>query len=417
MKRKDRNYVSNVVEDLGYSESARSVEILRELIACPSINPEQVADPDGSDEQYCRELRLATLLAERFEKLGFTTILDDSGTEKGRPNMYATLANPASKRWCGLDIHTDTVAITGMPSPFGGELTLDGRLHGRGACDTKATFATLLALLEEAKARGQAPNCNLLVCGSVGEETGRLGADAFHNWLLKQGIVLDELAVAEPTGCRPIHGHKGHVRLKFEVEGRAAHSSIPEVGVNAIVGAAELVGALMEENRRLQALPPGPLGCATLTPTLVEGGTGINIVPPSAAVSIDRRVVAGEEASAVRQQLEELARAVGERSEHCVSLTPHGSGSEPEGNAFLEPASSPFVRRIAEWSGREAKVATYGTNAGLPYSTAAAKSVIVFGPGEIAQAHQADEWIHLSELRLHKQVLAAWLLGDAAGSK
>ena len=64
----------------------------------------------------------ATLLAGRFEQLGFTTVLDDSGTEKGRPNMYATLRNPSSSRWCGFDVHTDTVAITGMPSPFGGEL-------------------------------------------------------------------------------------------------------------------------------------------------------------------------------------------------------------------------------------------------------------------------------------------------------
>ena len=88
--------------------------------------------------------------------------------------------------------------------------------------------------------------------------------------------------------------------------------------------------------------------------------------------------------------------------------------SEPEGEAFVEPADSPLVTKFATFSGRPAETATYGTNAGLPYSKVVAKSVIVFGPGDIAQAHQRDEWIHLSELRLHRACLEKWLLGTTA---
>jgi acetylornithine deacetylase/succinyl-diaminopimelate desuccinylase-like protein len=300
------------------------------------------------------------------------------------------------------------VAIEGMDSPFGGELTADGRLHGRGTCDTKATFATVLTILEEMRAAGRALPCNLLVCGSVGEETGRLGASAFHSWLEARQLVLDELLVAEPTQCHPIHGHKGHVRLRFEVEGKAAHSSIPDAGANAIVAASGLVDALMAEHERLQACEPSALGHATLTPTLMSGGSGINIVPAAASVSIDRRVVAGESASSVRASLEDLARRQCQRCKHCVRLRIEDAASEPEGEAFLEPASSALVTKLASYSGKAPQTATYGTNAGLPY-TSVAKSVVVFGPGDIAQAHQRDEWIHLSELRLHKRCLERWL--------
>ena len=67
------------------------------------------------------------------------------------------------------------------------------------------------------------------------------------------------------------------------------------------------------------------------------------------------------------------------------------------------------MRKLAEWSGRAPQVVTYGTNAGLPYGQEVAKSVVVFGPGDIAQAHQADEWVSLEELRLHKYVMEQWL--------
>ena len=80
-----------------------------------------------------------------------------------------------------------------------------------------------------------------------------------------------------------------------------------------------------------------------------------------------------------------------------------------EGDAFIESRESPLVQRLAAWSGREPQVVTYGTNAGLPYGKDVAKSVVVFGPGDIAQAHQADEWVSLEELALHRAVMKKWM--------
>ena len=357
----------------------------------------------------CNELRIANHLADAFRALGAAeVVLDDTDTEPGRPNLYAFFHSPrADAPWYAVDTHTDTVAIKGMPSPFGGELTADGKLHGRGACDTKATFAVLLTLLEEARQIGADLACNLLICGSVGEETGRLGAAVVQRFLLRRKMVIDELIVAEPTTCKPVHGHKGHVRLKFTLEGEAAHSSVPHLGSNAILAASHLIEGLADEHRRLQEIEPSALGHATLTPTLMGGGSGINIVPDSASVSIDRRVVAGEKASDVRAQLERLAHERCKSCRHCKSLAV--ADVIPEGEAFFESRESALVQKLAAWTGRAPLTETYGTNAGLPYGPQVARSVVVFGPGNIAQAHQADEWITLEELALHKTVMRRWL--------
>lgn len=265
-----------------------AVPLLQELIRIPSVNPEQVDDPEGADAEICGEKRLATFLAAKCEAAGADEVLvDDSDTAPGRTNLYAIWRAPGgdSGRWCGIDDHLDTVAVKGMaPFPaFSGELTPDGRIHGRGACDTKATFANLLTLL---KAEGKEKlKCNLLLAGTVGEETGRLGAGALKRFMQKRGIQLDELMVAEPTESRPVYGHKGGVRMAFAVKGTACHSSKPHLGKNAIVAAADLISAISVEDGKTRGLKRdaweafGPLGPPTTTTTLVTGGHGLNIVP------------------------------------------------------------------------------------------------------------------------------------------
>ena len=360
---------------------------------------------------------MADFLEPAFRAAGADEVTRDE-LAPNRPNVYAIFRGVGGgevAKWIGLDIHTDTVAIAGMAphSPWSGTVTTDGRLHGRGACDTKATLAVVLSLLQEDGGR-QRLRHNLVVAGTVGEETGRLGAGGFNRFLQRRGLALDELIVAEPTQCVPIYAHKGHVRLRFDIEGTPAHSSQPHLGKNAITAAAELILAFRrrhEELQRRESDDPGvnPLGPATLTPTLLSGGTGINIVPGVASVSVDRRVVGGESAAAVRDALAAFGRDVCEKSQHCVGVTVGPAQRDPVGDAFVQDATGSLVQSLAKWSGEAPAVATYGTNAGLPYGADVAKAVCVFGPGSIAQAHQNDEWIELSQLAKHKGVLKQWL--------
>jgi len=393
--------------------------MLQRLVGIPSVNPEQVADPKTS--AVANELRMAEFLKEQFAASGAAEVVfEDTHTEAGRPNVYgvwtAGVANPEKARWVGLDVHTDTVSVEGMTpfGPFDGTVTDDGRLHGRGSCDTKASLANVLALIQAQNEAGGVLQHNLVVAGTVGEETGRLGAGAFKEWLARRGIVLEQLMVAEPTLCKAIYGHKGHVRLKFIIEGTPCHSSQPEHGKNAIVAAAKLVLLLDEEHQRLQAAPPNGLGPATLTTTLIDGGSGINIVPGEASISIDRRVVAGESSEEEAAKLIAMVNTFAAECAQCIAIeTVPGMVSYEKGDAFLSDKEDTWIADLSKWSGTEPETATYGTNAGLPYGEPH-KTVVVFGPGSIGQAHQKDEWVALDQLDLHYDVLQKWLYGGEA---
>jgi acetylornithine deacetylase len=218
--------------------------LLKELIAIPSVNPDQVLNPE--DDPHAGEERMAEFLAKKFKELGADEVEVEDLRQQwaynkkfpsvARPNVYGvwkTQANNAkgatgSSKWVAIDVHIDTVSVAGMTPypPFSGVETADGRLHGRGACDTKATLACAISLLEELSSRADgAPlqTClpvNLIICGSVGEETSCLGANGFRAWLKRKRIFVEEILVAEPTCLVPVVAHKGDVRLRFSLIGK-----------------------------------------------------------------------------------------------------------------------------------------------------------------------------------------------------
>jgi acetylornithine deacetylase/succinyl-diaminopimelate desuccinylase-like protein len=170
----------------------------------------------------------------------------------------------------------DTVGVEQMTDdPFSGR-SRNGRVYGRGAVDTKATLAVVLATLEAMYQAGRTPKPNLLIAATADEEVGARGALVFAQWVRDKGLSIDQLMVAEPTMCGPVYGHKGLSRLEFRVKGVSAHSSQPQLGQNAVVAAAHLVLALEEEHQRLLATPPETdLGPGTLTVSVINGGHGL----------------------------------------------------------------------------------------------------------------------------------------------
>ena len=247
-------------------------------------------------------------------------------------------------------------------------------------------------------------------------------------------------------------GHKGGVGLQFEIAGVAAHSSKPHLGKNALIAASELILRMIAEHETLQkhaTSKHGPLGAPTVTPTLGSGGHGPNIVPQDASVFIDYRVTTQgessvtEDTSAVYDRLLEIAHEVLDDNPHCESFSVLNSNSDGlAGNpSFFQDADDPWVQQLAEWSGLEPETVTFGTNA-TAYSApsgqgiaavadaavatvevepaAAARSssdsagrrcygsCVVMGPGDISQAHMADEWVEVAQLQKMKGILLQW---------
>jgi len=365
---------------------------LARLVQIPSVTPEQAGPRAGAPG----EARLAAAVAGWFRDLGGEVYVED--VLPGRPNVYGIWRGRGAG-WAALDVHMDTVGVEQMlGDPFGGELR-NGRVYGRGAVDTKASMAVALALLEALHRSGETPQTNLLIAATADEENLARGASAFAAWVRRQSIALDQLMVAEPTRCRPVHGHKGVVRLVFDIAGAPAHSSQPQLGKNAITAAAHLALALDAEHRRLAAATPAsPLGAPTLSVTLIGGGRGLNVVPDACSLSLDRRVVVGERADDVVAALAGLAQRA------CP--LPVTMRQLLAVDAFFQAMDTPWLQQLADWSGQPPAIAPYGTNA-YAYDRLA-RECVVLGPGSIDQAHGVEEWVEVAELAKLALIYARW---------
>ncbi len=365
----------------------RTTRLLTELVQCPSISPEEGASP----EPPFGELRLQERVAARLAALG--AALNWSDALPGRKNLVATFTGRDPARSLMVEAHADTVGVEGMSvKPFDAVIE-GGRLYGRGAADTKGAMAAMLTAVEDVLRDGPLP-LTLHVVLTCNEERGAHGAHA----LMKTGFRADAAIVGEPTGLQIVHTHKGAIRWKLQTSGVAAHSSAPELGVNAISlmarVIAELEGALIPAlARRSHPL----LGRPTMSVGTIRGGMQVNVIPDRCEIEMDRRLIAGEtdeEATGeVVAVLERLARA-DDRLKWSLRRTQF---YPPLEGAVDSPVASALAEGCRRVLGRaEFAAAPWGTDGGI-FSHYGIPSVI-FGPGSIRQAHTRDEHIELDQV-------------------
>ena len=307
----------------------------------------------------------------------------------GRDNISFTIKNGNGPHLL-LNGHTDTVSVAGMCiEPFSGEVR-EGRLWGRGATDMKGPLACMLAALLELRARKDWRGTVTVGC-VVDEETEFQGI--VH--LIKDHEPWDFAVVGEPTNLRVVRGCKGCLRTVVRVQGRAAHSSDPQQGRNAIVGMAPVLEAVQAffDNEIARFTRKGFSPC-TGAVGLVEGGTAVNIVPDTCAVTFDIRTVPGQDTTATLSALENFVRErVGERDGYELIFDPpyHDSPN------FETSAGHPLVQTACELRDQpEADTVAFGCDG----SKLAAVGIptIILGPGNISQAHTKDEFIALTDL-------------------
>ena len=358
---------------------------LADLVRIESINPETWAGGSG-------ESAIAARIADELRLIGLQPRLHEAGP--GRTSVVAYLEG-SGPRTLLLEAHTDTVQVEGMADPFSGRVA-DGRLYGRGSCDDKASLATFVGALRALVRAGLTPPVTVGIVAAAGEEFSGRGIRA----LMEDGLRADGVIVGEPTRLDVVVAHKGCVRAELHVHGRAAHSSRPEEGRNAVEAAAAIIGSLHTALDADMANLAHPLvGAPTLAFTQIAGGVGINTVPEHCVVRFDRRVVPGEDPRAVvrdlRAALAALALPIGIRAEIHDPFTMDGPmAADPDG---------PLARAVLAGARRHRAGAglagvTYGTDASriAPFGVPA----VVFGPGDVALAHTADEWVDLAEVDL-----------------
>ena len=373
-----------------------------QLVRIPSVNPLHGGPSCGMPG----EKAIATHLADVFRQLGATEVVLDPVIDD-RPNVYG-LFQGRSDRLVAIDIHTDTVTVENMTDPpFDGRIE-NGFVWGRGSLDTKASMGIVCALIETWRAAGLTPEPSLLVVGSISEEAGGLlGATAFRRWAEDRDLAIDQLVICEPTDCAPIHGHKGAVAMRIIVLGESAHSSTPERGHNAIYGAAKVISALEAHHFDLVAqAPTTEVGTGTLVVSMINGGIAGNVVPDRCELMVGRRIAPGEDVQTVYDGIVALATAACPLpiSVVPVFLTPEGLPGSP---AFYQSPDSDLVRTLAAGAGSHPATAPFGTNA-LRYSGFAREKVI-FGPGNIEDAHRSTECVSIAELERTARAYTKWL--------
>lgn len=362
------------------------ISLLQYLVSIPSINPAFAKSND--DLSYFGEKRYAESISEELRQIGCQVWLEEVLPD--RPNVMARLPGSVGHRSIALQSHLDTVQVTGMTvSPWG---RLEGnKLYGRGSSDPKAsTVAQIAALKYIAEAKNIASDIYFI--GTVDEEVSFKGA-----LQVAENYKFDACIVGEPTDLTPIVAHKGAVRFELVTEGVACHSSNPALGRNAILEMMALLEALREPFTEYTTAQIHPLtGPATWAPTLIEGGTGLNTIPPLCSLAIDRRLVPGETAEQVLDFIGNwLAKQQGKGH-------PWHQGKVYIVDPPLEPdLDSDVLKALQEALG------IFGLDPkprGVSYGTDASKIAlsgtpcVVFGPGSIAQAHSADEWIDVSAI-------------------
>jgi acetylornithine deacetylase/succinyl-diaminopimelate desuccinylase-like protein len=269
------------------------------------------------------------------------------------------------------------------------------RLYGRGACDTKGSIAamfTALSLL--ARSPRRPAGTEIVFAALVDEENAQAGSRA----LAASGMKADLAIVGEPTRLRIVTAHKGSVWLRIETRGKAAHGSCPELGRNAVHEMARVVDWLETDYaQRLKRRQHPLLGRATISVGSIKGGTQPNIVPDFCVASADRRTLPGETEKSVRDELRGLLRRQGfrvtikdERASICLPM-------ETDTNLTLVRTLLKLARQSKPIGANYFCDASVFARAGIPS--------VVFGPGDIAQAHTVDEWIDLKSVERAAEIL------------
>jgi acetylornithine deacetylase len=354
------------------------IPMLATLIAEPSVSCTASALDQGNR-------RVIDHLADWLEALGFNIDVMTLPGRPGKANLVATLGTGEG----GLVLagHTDTV-------PFDEELWThhpfrlterDGRFYGLGTCDMKGFFPLVIEAVRRIDTRQlRAP---LIIVATADEETSMAGA----RYLVESGRPKARYAViGEPTSMQPVIGHKGFTMLSIQLHGASGHSSDPALGRNALDAMQAVMAEVIAFRHELSArycnaafnvsVPTLNLGC-------LRAGDNPNRICGHAELQIDLRMLPGMDNDAIRSELRTRLERTAAPYHTPLALTE----INPPVPAFETPSDSALVRRLERLSGRSAGTVAFSTEG--PFLQQLGMETVIFGAGNIAQAHQPDEYL------------------------
>jgi acetylornithine deacetylase len=365
-------------------------QLLAELVQINSTNPDLVADGVGERD-----------IARHIAAWADRHALESHFVEPiaGRSSVVVVARGTGGGASLLLNGHIDTVGVAGMADPFGARIK-EGKLYGRGAYDMKGGVAASLWTAAQAKERGL--RGDVIVTCVADEEVASLGTQAvLETWRAAAAIVT------EPTELDLCVAHKGFVWWEVNVQGRAAHGSRPDLGIDAIAKAGQILSDIQALDRRLRAGPGHPLlSSGSVHVSLIRGGQEMSSYPESCAIGIERRTIPGESVAQVEAELQAILDAAGQRDPAFQATSRTTLVRDP----FETPPDAEIValvrRHAAKVTGEERRL--YGDTPWMDAAFLSAANIptVVFGPSG-AGAHAVEEWADLESVQRCADTLLA----------
>jgi acetylornithine deacetylase len=365
-----------------------AVALTRELVRIDSRNPSLV--PGGPGESA-----VADVLASVLREWGFRVEVFDAAP--GRPNVVARTGGGGTSLM--FNGHLDVVGTDGMThAPWGAE-EKSGRLYGRGSADMKSGVAAMCAAA--ARAADQRSDIEIIIAAVADEEFESAGTRA----LIGRGVRADAAIVTEPTRLAIMPAHLGFVWVDVITHGRAAHGSRWEIGVDAIRHAGLFLAELDRiDSEELPKRGHALLGRPSVHASLIDGGTGMSTYPDKCVVRIERRTIPGETPAQVKAELEDACACVAQRRPTFRGEVVVTFSQEPSDVAV----DAPIVRALGDAlsaSGESVPIEGMSAWTDAALLNAAGIPAICFGPGDIALAHAAEEYVPIDEIERATNVL------------
>lgn len=375
--------MNSIHKVLSHIEEGKVTDLTRELVRIPSENP------PGNERE------VAEFIRGRMEDLGLEIHFYECS--EGRPNVIGKLKGEGNKSLM-FNAHTDTVPVGDREfwseDPFGGAIK-DGKLYGRGATDMKGGLAAMLIAIESLIESGVKLKGDVMLAAVIDEEHGKLGTKS----IVERGYRADAAVIGEPTELKVCIAHKGALRLEIATIGKAAHSSDPLKGVNAIYKMAKICLAMELLMERLNERGHVLVGNASVSVGTITGGVKVNMVPDRCVISVDRRLIPGESVDNARMEIEEILKNL--------------QSGDPEFKYTVKTLQEYNPSEISEEeeivkSCRLAVEAVEGVDPGVSGFPAGCDMyllvnevnipTVILGPGSLAQAHQPDEFVEVKQV-------------------
>ena len=365
------------------------IALLADLIRINSVNPNY--------EGGVPESAMADFVEKYFGQLQVEVSRVDVLPQ--RPNVLVTLPGRDRRRRIVLEAHMDTVSVSGMEIPPWEPEIRDGKMYGRGACDTKGPMAAMMMAITDLAREDFVPAVDVVFAAVIDEEYSYRGVAK-----LCEDFTAEAAIVAEPTDLKAVTASKGLVRWKIETHGKAAHSAKPDLGTNAIEHMSKVVDALSADRRRLATKTHPLLGTATCNVGVIRGGVQVNLVPAFCEIEIDRRILPGETPDSVLAEYQQLM-------DQLAAKTPGMQITmQPPMLTDLPLETSPDTQAVQVLTQVLSDDGLAAQPIGVPFCSDASKfgaigiPSIIFGPGSIDQAHAAIEYISCKEVLMAERI-------------